>query len=121
MANRWIVASGLGGGTGVALGAAGRHLAGDGGAALFDTASRYLLYHALALLAVALLETRGSPRLLSLAGWCFLLGMICFGGGLVALGLTGSGLAGLSTPVGGTLFILGWLALAGHGLSHRHE
>ena len=119
MANRWIAAAGIGGCAGVALGAAGRHLAGDGGAALFDTASRYLLYHALALLAVALLESRGASLLLGLAGWCFLLGMICFGGGLVALGLTGSALAGFSTPVGGTLFMLGWLALAGHGFGRR--
>jgi uncharacterized membrane protein YgdD (TMEM256/DUF423 family) len=118
MANRWIVAAGLGGAAGVALGAAARHLAG-GGDMLLDTASRFLLYHALALVAVAALEARGTTRLLSLAGWCFMIGMAAFAGGLTALELTGWRLAGLSTPVGGTLFILGWLALAGHGLSAR--
>ncbi len=117
MANKWILAAGIGGAAGVALGAAGRHMA--GATELFDVASRYLLYHALALVAVALLEVQRESRPLAIAGWCFLVGMICFGGGLVALSLTGSALAGAATPVGGTLFILGWLALGVHGVGAR--
>ncbi|HVJ52414.1 MAG TPA: DUF423 domain-containing protein [Aliidongia sp.] len=119
MANRWIVAAGLGGCAGVALGAMGRHIGGESGEGLFLIASRYLLYHAAALLAVALLEARAPARSLTVAGWCFLLGMLGFGGGLVAQSLTGSALAGLSTPVGGTLFMLGWLALAAYGWGQR--
>ncbi|MEA2756147.1 MAG: hypothetical protein QOJ54_2436, partial [Aliidongia sp.] len=52
---------------------------------------------------------------LRVAGWCFLGGMIAFAGGLTALAATGSTAAGMATPVGGTLFMVGWLALAVHG------
>ena len=63
-----IVAAGIAGFAGVALGAAGAH--GPGGAGpdprLLDIASRYAMYHALALLAVAVLsrpsETAGRAK-----------------------------------------------------------
>jgi uncharacterized membrane protein YgdD (TMEM256/DUF423 family) len=117
MVRIWIVAAALGGLVSVALGAATRHLGLD--AALLDIAARYLMYHSLALLAVALLARSAPSAALSLAGWCFLLGMVAFAGGLSALATTGSTLAGASTPVGGTLFMLGWLALAWHGWRSR--
>jgi uncharacterized membrane protein YgdD (TMEM256/DUF423 family) len=56
---------------------------------------------------------------LRLAGWSFLAGMIAFAGGLAVLAATGSVLAAASTPIGGTLFMLGWLALAVHGWRRR--
>jgi uncharacterized membrane protein YgdD (TMEM256/DUF423 family) len=117
MVRVWIAAAGLGGFSSVALGAAGRHLAVD--AALFEIAARYLMYHSLALVAVALSARAGMTASLRLAGWCFLAGMIAFAGGLSALALTGSTLAGAATPIGGGLFMLGWLALALHGWRSR--
>lgn len=117
MANGWIVGAGLGGFAAVAAGAAGRHLVADAhGAELIDLASRYLMVHSLALLAVALLE-RGAPaRLLRLAGGLFALGMVLFAGGLTLLAATGAPAGALATPFGGTALLLGWLALAAHGL-----
>jgi uncharacterized membrane protein YgdD (TMEM256/DUF423 family) len=114
----WIAAAGLGGFASVVLGAAGRHLASD--AAPLDIAARYVMYHSLALLIVGLLERDGPGRdkagtALRLAGWCFLGGMIAFAGGLIALAATGSAAAGATTPIGGGLFMVGWLALALHG------
>jgi uncharacterized membrane protein YgdD (TMEM256/DUF423 family) len=117
MTRIWIAAAGLGGFASVALGAASRHLAFD--TVLLDTASRYLMYHSLALLAVALLARDGLTVLVRVAGWCFFAGMIAFAGGLLALAATGAAWAGASTPVGGTLFMLGWLALALHGWRSR--
>jgi len=117
MTRIWIAAAGLGGFASVALGAAARHLAFD--ASLLDIAARYLMYHSLALLAVALLARAGITSALKLAGWCFLAGMIGFAGGVVAFAATGSALAGVSTPIGGTLFMIGWLALAWHGWRSR--
>jgi len=113
MTRIWIAAAALGGFAAVALGAASHHLAFD--ASLLDTASRYLMYHSLALLAVALLARAEVTIALRIAGWSFLAGMIAFAGGLVALAGMGSALAGVSTPIGGTLFMIGWLALAWHG------
>jgi uncharacterized membrane protein YgdD (TMEM256/DUF423 family) len=109
----WITAAGLGGFASVALGAAARHLGLDG--ELFDIAARYLMYHSLALLAVALIARHGTSIALRVAGWSFLAGMVAFAGGIGAFAATGSRLAAASTPIGGILFMLGWLALAAHG------
>src|SRR5579859_8121621 len=117
MVRIWIVAAGLGGLASVALGAATTHLALD--ASLLEIAARYLMYHSLALLAVALLARGGTSVALGLSGWCFLLGMIAFAGGLTAKAAAGWPLAVAATPVGGTLFMLGWLALAWHGWRSR--
>lgn len=114
----WIAVAGLGGLASVALGAATAHLGLDAG--LLDIAARYLMYHSLALLVVALLARDGSGIALRVAGWCFVVGMIAFAGGLAAKAATGWPLAAASTPIGGTLFMLGWLALAWHGaVRHR--
>ena len=68
------------------------------------------MYHALALLAVALLQRPGE-RLAPLAGLLFVLGTALFCGGLYAKALFGVP-AGPLVPLGGTSFILGWLCLA---------
>ena len=117
MTRIWIAAAALGGLVSVALGAAGAHLGLD--ASLYEIAARYLMYHSLALLAVAILARPGATGALRLAGWCFLAGMVAFAGGLSALAATGSSIAGAATPVGGTLFMLGWLALGLHGWQSR--
>jgi uncharacterized membrane protein YgdD (TMEM256/DUF423 family) len=114
MANPWIVMAGLGGFVSVAAGAAAAHVtAGDAHAtALIDTASRYLMVHSLALLAVALL---GRGRMLAIAGGLFAVGMSVFAGGLITLAITGWPVAAMATPVGGTTLLAGWLVLAGYG------
>lgn len=112
-----IAAAGLGGVAAVALGASSAHLGLD--AALLDTASRYLMYHSLALLAVSLLRREAPSVALQIAAWCFLIGMIAFAGGLVAKAATAWPQAAASTPVGGTLFMLGWLSVAWYGVGRR--
>ncbi len=85
------------------------------GLALFETAARYQMYHALALVAVGLLA-RGSRsgRALCVAGWSFLAGILLFSGSLYALALSGVRWLGAITPFGGVLFLVGWAALAVH-------
>lgn len=86
------------------------------GLALFETAARYQMYHALALLAVGLLAGAGKSRgALAVAGWSFLGGVLVFSGSLYALALTGIKWLGAITPIGGVLFLVGWAALAMHG------
>lgn len=79
---------------------------------VFETAARYQMYHALGLLAVALLAERISHVGVRAAGWLFLAGTVFFSGSLYALSLTGIRTLGAVTPVGGLCFIAGWLALA---------
>lgn len=80
--------------------------------AVFETGARYQMYHALALLAVAAALGRGPQPLLRAAGWLFLAGTIVFSGSLYALSLSGARWWGAITPLGGVLFLAGWLALA---------
>jgi uncharacterized membrane protein YgdD (TMEM256/DUF423 family) len=79
----------------------------------FHTAARYHMYHALALIAVGLVAARRPNRALSVAAWLFAAGILLFSGGLYVYTLTGQRFWGVGPPpVGGLLFILGWLALA---------
>jgi uncharacterized membrane protein YgdD (TMEM256/DUF423 family) len=78
----------------------------------FETAARYQMYHALALLAVALAATRWPGLPLKTAGWLFVGGTVVFCGSLYLLALTGVRWLGAITPLGGLLFLTGWIALA---------
>ena len=80
--------------------------------AVFETGARYQMYHALALLAVAWALTRWPTPHVRAAGWLFVAGTVCFSGSLYLLSLTGAHWLGAVTPLGGLLFIAGWLALA---------
>lgn len=77
----------------------------------FETAARYQMYHALALLAVAWQVDRGNTRA-ALAGNLFLAGMVLFSGSLYILTLGGMRWMGAITPFGGAAMIAGWLVLA---------
>ena len=79
----------------------------------FETASRYNMAHALALIAVGMLLLSGRSSLaLTIAGWAFVAGIVLFSGSLYAYGLTGLRWLGAITPFGGLGFLIGWLALA---------
>jgi uncharacterized membrane protein YgdD (TMEM256/DUF423 family) len=80
--------------------------------AIFETAARYQMYHALALLAVAWVAVRWPGGLSQWAGWLFVVGTVLFSGSLYALALTGTRWLGAITPVGGLAFLAGWLCLA---------
>ena len=68
------------------------------------------MYHALALVLCGLLAQRG--RGTRIAASCFLAGTILFAGALYILGLGGPRWFGAIAPIGGTLMIAGWIALA---------
>jgi uncharacterized membrane protein YgdD (TMEM256/DUF423 family) len=102
---------------GVAFGAFGAHglrgrLSPDM-LAVFEIGVRYQMYHVFALLAVAVAIAHfGRTRLLVIAGWSFIAGMLIFSGSLYALALTGTGMFGAITPIGGVGLLLGWACLA---------
>jgi len=100
---------------GVAFGAFGAHalrarLAPDL-LAVFHTGVEYQFYHAFALLVVGVLLLVKPAPALSVAGWCFALGVLLFSGSLYALALSGTRWLGAITPLGGLLFLAGWGAL----------
>ena len=81
---------------------------------IFDTGARYQMYHALALLLVAMLISRleNPPTTLLVSGWLFIIGVVIFSGSLYALSLTGIKSLGAVAPLGGLALMLGWAALA---------
>jgi uncharacterized membrane protein YgdD (TMEM256/DUF423 family) len=73
------------------------------------------MYHALALVLVALLtiERKQFPQsALVASGWNFIIGILIFSGSLYTLSLTGIKIIGAITPLGGAALIAGWGALA---------
>jgi uncharacterized membrane protein YgdD (TMEM256/DUF423 family) len=107
----------ISGGVAVALGAFGAHalkarLTHDL-LTTFETGVRYQMYHALALLAVALAMTRlPEAGFLNAAGWLLGAGTLLFSGSLYLLCLTQKRWLGAITPFGGLAFIAGWACLA---------
>lgn len=101
---------------GVAAGAFGAHaLKGriaPESLAVFETASRYQLTHALALLAAAWACVQYPGAWTRAAGWFFAAGIAIFSGSLYILALSGIRAWGAVTPVGGLLLLAGWLCLA---------
>lgn len=105
----------------VALGAFGAHalkkMVPPETVATFETGVRYQFYHTFALLAVAILFATFPGRWLISAGWLFILGIFLFSGSLYILTATKAtnavGLKGIGiiTPIGGLLFVAGWLCL----------
>ncbi|HXV86229.1 MAG TPA: DUF423 domain-containing protein [Gemmatimonadales bacterium] len=79
--------------------------------AIFETAVRYQMYHALALLLVAGLMDRFAGRWLTAAVWSFVAGTVLFSGSLYLLVGTGARWWGAVTPFGGLAFLVGWLCL----------
>lgn len=81
---------------------------------IFETGSKYQMYHALALLMVGLFLTRieVTPTLLNAAGWAFIIGVVLFSGSLYALSLSGIKWLGAITPLGGIAFLVGWACFA---------
>jgi uncharacterized membrane protein YgdD (TMEM256/DUF423 family) len=79
----------------------------------FKTGAEYQMYHGLALIAVGLAARFGSPKWLSIAGGCFLAGILGFSGGLYVYTLFDARWAGMFiVPLGGTLFLAGWTTFA---------
>ena len=100
----------------VAAGAFGAHglraRLSPGDLAIFETAVRYQMYHALGLLGVAWAAVRWPGTAPALAGWLFVAGTVLFSGSLYALALTGIRWLGAITPLGGVAFLGGWIVLA---------
>ncbi len=81
--------------------------------AVWNTGAQYHMYHALALLAVAVFAAHyPDAALLRAGGWLFLGGIVVFSGSLYLLAFTGLRWLGAVTPLGGVAFLAGWACLA---------
>ena len=112
----WVAIGAISGALSVAFGAFGAHalrqqLSADN-LAVFETAARYQMYHALALVAVGLMGVKIDSLAIRLAGAAFTVGTVLFSGSLYTLVLSNVRALGIITPFGGVAFIAGWIALA---------
>lgn len=123
MSLRFTLIGAIYGALGVALGAFGAHgLHGrlePRDLEVFETAVRYQLFHAVALIGVGLLcaQLRTTDRATAvgaadLAGWLLTIGVAIFSGSLYLLVATGVRKLGMVTPLGGLALIAGWVSLA---------
>lgn len=123
----WIAIGAALGAIGVALGAFGAHwlpdlLANLGYAEddftrrreIFETAVRYQMLHALAIVFVGLALENRRNRWWQFAAWAFLIGVALFSGLLKVLAVAGPQWSwlGMIVPLGGLAMIAGWLAVA---------
>ena len=83
----------------------------------WETAVRYQMWHALALM---LLSINGlSNPIPKMIGPCFVVGSLLFSGSLYGLALDGPKWLGPVTPLGGLCLIIGWLLLAHSSLNNK--
>jgi len=117
----WLTAGAVNGFIAVAMGAFAAHGMKDSlPAEALDwvrTGASYQMWHALALLGVAALQRGGANAALRAAGGAFLAGSLLFSGSLYLLALNGWRGFALVTPLGGVAFLIGWAALAWHGIA----
>ncbi len=78
----------------------------------YQTAVHYQLVHAVVIIAIGVWTREFAHLWLQRANICFLLGVILFSGSIyLLLWLGPHKILGIMTPIGGSLMILGWLAL----------
>ncbi len=112
MANRILMIGAFMAMIGVAAGAFGAHglrpILSEKMMAVFETAVRYQLVHALAMLIAGLSAMALNHRVFIRAGWSFFLGILIFSGSLFFMSVTGIRKLGMLTPFGGLAFLIGW-------------
>ena len=77
----------------------------------FETGVRYHFYHGFALLIVGLLQQMFQNMKLHLPHWAFFVGILLFSFNCYFYVVTGIKTFAMIVPLGGTLFILGWIVL----------
>jgi len=115
-AQRFLALGSILAGLGVAAGAFGAHALKDildpPMLQVFETATRYVMYHAFGLCIVSWAIDRYPEQRLEKSGWLFLIGILLFSGSLYVVSLAGIRWMGAVTPIGGLAFMTGWLLLA---------
>jgi uncharacterized membrane protein YgdD (TMEM256/DUF423 family) len=132
MHKNFLIAAAIFGGLAVALGAFGAHglesiTTDDKILHGFQTGVQYQMYHALALLGLAIMYERINTKWIKWAGNCFITGIILFSGSLYLLSFlkiqesSAVKFVGPVTPLGGIFFIAGWLFLLIAGMKRNKK
>lgn len=107
----------------IAMGALGAHglknLVDEKAIQIYETGIRYQMYHVLAILVLGI-ATLIPEKIKKRVFWFFICGIILFSGSIYLLALNAilpfdAKIIGIVTPIGGLLFIIGWILL-GYGM-----
>ncbi|RXK13943.1 DUF423 domain-containing protein [Halarcobacter mediterraneus] len=80
---------------------------------IYNTGVEYHFYNTLGLFAACfMMYLKPDSKLLRVAAWLILVGMIIFSFSLYALVILNMPILGAITPIGGTLLIIAWILLA---------
>ncbi len=82
--------------------------------AIFKTATDYQMFHALALILVGFIGKESAGKYIKLSALAFILGSLLFCGSLYILAFGFPKIIGVITPIGGSMFLFGWLCLSIH-------
>ena len=115
-----LIAAGILGALGIAIGAFGAHSLPNILKDLpepdllkrkewLETGVKYHMYHVAALVAISLAGERSGR--FSSAGLAWIVGILIFSGCLYTMSLTGIKILGAIVPIGGVSFIVGWVLL----------
>ena len=120
MKNKWLFIAGLSGFLCVAIGAFAAHglskVLESKELAWIETGVKYQMFHTIAILAIGILqlcrESLVVNNMVYVAAGTWAYGILLFSGSLYALALGAGKFLVWVTPIGGTLFLIGWLCLA---------
>ena len=127
MKNKWLFIAGLSGFLCVAIGAFAAHglskVLEPKELAWIETGVKYQMFHTIAILAIGILqlcrEALVVNKIVNLAAGIWVYGILLFSGSLYALALGAGKFLVWVTPIGGTLFLIGWLRLAYGGFKSK--
>lgn len=95
--------------------------------ATFDTGTKYMFYHALAILIISLSHRKFNQNIVNITVLLFVVGIAFFSGSLYLVatreiwGDDSYKMIGAITPIGGAMFIAGWMLLLVRGLKPEDE
>ncbi len=130
MTKQFLITTGLMGALSVIMGAVGAHILecniSVNHMGLFNTANQFVMFHALALLALTFMNRYVKRSYTTTIYYLFVIGIALFSGTLYISSLkelTGFGPSILSklVPVGGLLLIAGWITIVMSGLNYNHK
>ena len=127
MKNKWLFIAGLSCFLCVAIGAFAAHglskVLEPKELAWIETGVKYQMFHTIAILAIGILqlcrEALVVNKIVNLAAGIWVYGILLFSGSLYALALGAGKFLVWVTPIGGTLFLIGWLCLAYGGFKSK--
>ena len=120
MKNKWLLIAALNGFFCVTIGAFAAHglskVLEPKELAWIETGVKYQMFHTLAIMGIGIAqlcrESLVANKMANVAAGSWVLGVLLFSGSLYALALGAGQFLVWVTPIGGTLFLIGWLCLA---------